>query len=371
MKKEKITSKYSLIVIISFWLLVVGFSVAGLLIPDVEVSKTERRHLATAPKLSWDALADGSYMSELEEYLLEQFAGREWFRTLKTEVETKLLGKSDANGYVYYEDGLYQLDTDWNSKNVTRAAKSFAELQEKWFGDAEVYYALIPDKSYFLPEENYPVSKGEWEIATMQEYLTEATYIDLYPYLSIEDYYRTDMHWKQEAILDVAEVLKRAMNSDELLQEQYSVSMITDEFYGGYAGSSAFRVEPDALFAVTSEVIANVSVYDYEKMENVSVYAPEKIDETDPYDYYLWGARALLTIENPACENGKKLILFRDSFGSSIAPLLIDGYEEITLVDLRYVSADYLSELIDVTAYDDVLFLYSQQVLRHSDSMKF
>jgi len=54
-----------------------------------------------------------------------------------------------------------------------------------------------------------------------------------------------------------------------------------------------------------------------------------------------------------------------------MAPLLLEGYEEITLVDLRYVSADYLPQMIDMSEYDDVLFLYSQRVLRHSDSMKF
>ena len=90
----------------------------------------------------------------------------------------------------------------------------------------------------------------------------------------------------------------------------------------------------------------------------------------DPYDYYLGGARALLSIHNPEKENGKKLLLFRDSFGSSLAPLLLEGYEEIMLVDLRYVSMEYFTKLIDVSSYDDVLFLYSQRVLRHSDSFK-
>lgn len=67
--------------------------------------------------------------------------------------------------------------------------------------------------------------------------------------------------------------------------------------------------------------IERMQVYDYERKQNVSVYAPEKIGGMDDYDFYLWGARALLTIQNPECHNGKKLLLFRDSFGSSIAPL--------------------------------------------------
>ena len=82
----------------------------------------------------------------------------------------------------------------------------------------------------------------------------------------------------------------------------------------------------------------------------------KKIGGMDDYDFYLWGARALLTIQNPECHNGKKLLLFRDSFGSSIAPLLAEYYEEVTLVDLRYVSASHALELLGDTEYQDVLF---------------
>lgn len=377
-KEERFTTKYSLIVTVSFFLLIVGFSVLAVLAPDKELSKEERRHYASSPKLTWDAVASGAYMTELEEYLLDQFVGRDWFRGLKTEVETRLFGKSDANGYVLHEGGLYQLDTDWKEANVTRAAKEFAQMQEMWFKDADVYYALIPDKSYFLPSEKYPVTGDDWVIAQMEELLSDATYIDLYPYLEIEDYYHTDLHWKQEAILDVADTLLTGMAEngtggevDVKEKTGYTTETVTDTFYGGYAGASAFDVKPDVLSAVINEVIASASVYDYEKKQDVTVYAPEKIDGMDPYDYYLWGARALLTVKNPKNQSGERLLLFRDSFGSSMAPLLLDGYEEITLVDLRYISADYLPELIEVSAYDDVLFLYSQRVLRHSDSMKF
>jgi len=378
-KEERFTSKYSLIVTACFFLLIGGLSIAAVLMPDTELSKEERRHYASAPKLTWDTVVSGKYMTELEDYLLDQFVGRDWLRTVKTEVETMLFGKADANGYVLYEDGLYQLDADWKEANVTRTAKEFAKMQAEWFADADVYYALIPDKSYFLPADKYPVAGDAWVIAQMAEHLTDAAYIDLYPYLEIADYYRTDLHWKQEAVTDVAGALLDGMAEKEQvgstagvgLESGYTVETVTETFFGGYAGASAFNVKPDVLCALTDDAIVQTVVYDYEKKQEVAVYAPEKIDGMDPYDYYLWGARALLTMKNPTCQNGKKLIMFRDSFGSSMAPLLLEGYEEITLVDLRYVSADYLPQMIDMSEYDDVLFLYSQRVLRHSDSMKF
>jgi hypothetical protein len=63
-------------------------------------------------------------------------------------------------------------------------------------------------------------------------------------------------------------------------------------------------------------------------------------------------------LENPLAETERELVIFRDSFGSSLAPLLLDGYRKITLIDLRYVSSSYLDKLITFDQ-QDVLFLYS------------
>ena len=58
-------------------------------------------------------------------------------------------------------------------------------------------------------------------------------------------------------------------------------------------------------------------------------------------------------------------MLFRDSFGSSIAPLLIENYRKITLIDLRYINSELLTEYIEFNN-QDVLFLYSGVVLNQN-----
>ena len=367
------TKRYSFITIVSFFLLLIGFSVAGLCLPDKEISESERRYYEKFPKLSAQTVMDGTYMEKLEKYLLDHFAGRDLFRVVKTELETTVFGKKDANHYVKEDGYLFEMDLDWNKAQVTKTAQSFAKLSKEWFGEANVSFAVIPDKASFLPEEKYPVGTDGFVAEQLGEYLVGAKYIDLYPYLSIEDYYKTDLHWKQESITDVAEVLLKglgAVSQDGEIKD-YKTQLITSDFYGGYAGASGYSVKPDELIGLTNEVIDSASVYDYETGKETTVYALEKIEGTDPYDFYLWGARALLSVKNPLCENGKKLLLFRDSFGSSVAPLLLEGYEEITLVDLRYVTAAYLPQLIDLSTYEDVLFLYSENVLKNSGSLKF
>lgn len=101
----------------------------------------------------------------------------------------------------------------------------------------------------------------------------------------------------------------------------------------------------------------------------MGVYDLEKAEGQDPYEIFLSGSKSLLTIENPACDTGRELILFRDSFGGSIAPLLAEGYSAVTVVDIRYVSSDMLERLVDFHG-QDVLFLYSTLVLNNSITLK-
>ena len=93
--------------------------------------------------------------------------------------------------------------------------------------------------------------------------------------------------------------------------------------------------------------------------------------DRDPYEMFLGGARSIIRITNPnAAKESVSSVVFRDSFGSSIAPLLAAGYSEITLVDIRYISPFALGKLIDFTKADDALFLYSASVINNSETIK-
>lgn len=110
-------------------------------------------------------------------------------------------------------------------------------------------------------------------------------------------------------------------------------------------------------------------MYDFQNDREISIYDMEKARGRDPYEIYLSGAISLITIENPNATTEKELIIFRDSFGSSLAPLLVEGYAKITLVDIRYLRSDMLSKFITFEN-QDVLFLYSTLVLNNSETLK-
>ena len=370
-----------------FLLALVCVPVAAFLLPDQAVSKTERRKLAKKPVFTAAAFWDGTYMEQLETYFSEQFPVRDGLRIVKAETETALLGKADTNGYFKVEDGIYHLEAELNEKNVGRVADSVEKLCTEQFQNADCYVAVIPDKNYYLAAqcEDAGCENEKWKGSIPKQYpildyarldemiqaeIPSAQKINLYDKLHLEDYYRSDLHWRQEKITGAVDTLVQSMG-----QQTNTASggwqVATENFIGAYGAASALKTIPDTIFYRTDPSIERMQVYDYERKQNVSVYAPEKIGGMDDYDFYLWGARALLTIQNPECHNGKKLLLFRDSFGSSIAPLLVEYYEEVTLVDLRYVSASHALELLGDTEYQDVLFLYSAPILNHGDSLRF
>ena len=77
----------------------------------------------------------------------------------------------------------------------------------------------------------------------------------------------------------------------------------------------------------------------------------------------------MLTIENPDYNGTKELIVFRDSYGSSLIPLLVTGYSKVTVVDSRYISPKLLNQYIELKD-QDVLFMYSTLIINNSTTLK-
>ena len=118
-----------------------------------------------------------------------------------------------------------------------------------------------------------------------------------------------------------------------------------------------------------SPLLKDCQVYNFENGKYAPVYDMEKVSGKDLYDVYLSGAQSLLRIENPNAASEKELIVFRDSFGSSLVPLLVQDYKTVTLVDIRYLDSRMLGRFLDFNG-QDVLFLYSTLVLNSGTTLK-
>lgn len=348
---------------------VFGFAVGGLLLPDNEVSSAERRPLAQMPDLSVKGVLSGQFMSNFDAYSLDQFPLREDFRGIKAKV-LAALGRQDNNGIYAVGEHLAALEYPYDAKSVGYAAGRMQYVYQQYLAESEasVYLSIVPDKGYFLAAESgRPAMDYQTLAEDLQEGLPFAEYIDIFGALTAEDYYYTDAHWRQENLLPVAEKLAEGLGVE--LSAEYECREAREPFYGVYAGQYALPHGADTLKWLTNEQLAAMTVYDYESGGYLTVYDESKLDGQDPYEMYLGGPKSLLVLENPAAESDRELVVFRDSFGSSIVPLLAEAYAKITLVDIRYVSPAFLGSFMQFDG-QDVLFLYSTGVLNNSITLK-
>jgi len=355
--------------IILFGLLIVGGFFVNIILKDQNISQSERRKLTSFPKVTFANIMNGGFMEGFNDYAVDQFILRDDLRSVKSLIEFNIFGKKDNNNLFVLEDSIYKIEDKINEKEIQNAAKKFNEIYDKYLTGMNVYFSLIPDKAHYLKtDEYYPLVDYNEIQNIMKSNLKHMTYIDIYDTLDINSYYRTDTHWKQEELNGVVEKISRDMGFNKYLISDYSEKQIED-FYGVYYGQLALKLKPDTIKYYTNDIIEACTVYNYETGKSAKVYDITKLDSMDKYDIFLSGATPLLKITNPACDNGKELIVFRDSYGSSIIPFFIEAYEEIIVVDIRYIASSLLREYIEFND-QDVLFLYSALVLGNSSILK-
>lgn len=141
------------------------------------------------------------------------------------------------------------------------------------------------------------------------------------------------------------------------------------DFHGSYWGKTEEPLEPDTLSYLTSPTLESCTVHNYETDTDGGVYDFAAAQDA-PYDLFLSGSRSLLRIDNPDALCDRTLVVFRDSFGSSIIPLLAESYRTVYAVDIRYLASDRLGRVVEFPDDADVLFLYSATVLHNSITLK-
>lgn len=360
-----------------FCVTVFGFALLCLFMPKPEFLDSERREPAAFPELSLESvMKDGleygdSFMKQFDDnYTPDNFPFRDFFRNLKSFVNTYVFNKSDKDG-VYVVDGVAaEMQEKIDGDSIAHAAEKLTFIYEKYLKDKGIkpYMSIIPDKGYFLSEANGYLSMDYDEfIGQMLASVEFMEYIDITGDLSIEDYYATDTHWRQEEIVDIAEILVNGMGGS--YDSKFEKNTLGVDFYGVYASRSPKPLDPETIYYLTNDNMENVKVFNYEKNREGTLYDMEKAEGKDPYDMFLSGEISKLTIENPNAKTDRELVVFRDSYGRSIIPLMVEDYAKITVIDIRYQIPQILLMGVDFENAD-VLFLYSTLILNNSSELK-
>lgn len=339
-----------------------------LFLPKETYSDSERRELTPLPEISVSSLITGRFMDSFENYAVDAFPFRETFRSIKAYFSYYLLRQKD-NNKIYVHDGyIASMDYPYDKSSVNYAASRFGYIYDRYLKESNVYLSIIPDKNVFLAKDaGVLYFDSEDLVKDMKNSMPYAEYIDIFPTLSIEDYYKTDSHWRQEKIEDTAEVLAGGMGVK--LKGNRTAVNFSLPFYGVYYGQAALKLDADSITYLTSPVIDRMTAFDGQNGKDIPVYDTKRISGKDPYETFLSGPLSLVMVENTDADTGRELIIFRDSFSSAVAPLLAEGYKKLTLLDIRYMNVDYACSLVDFKN-KDVLFLYSTAILNNSETIK-
>ena len=266
------------VVLAVLWLAVTVFAWVR---PSDELSVSERRQLAKFPEVTWESIRDVEFMSDFEKYSLDQFPLRDSFRKIKALFHKNVLLQKDNND-IYIADGYAaEMAYPMDEKSVAHAISQFNKVYDMYLKDtgSKVVATVVPDKGYYLAEENGYLSLDYSEMFSMvQQGMPWAEYVDITDCLSVEDYYYTDTHWRQENLLPVAQKLSGAFGVTVPEAEDFTPVPLERPFYGVYYGQAALPMDPETMYIMESDLLTNCTVYNFTDNKFTKVYDRSKLN---------------------------------------------------------------------------------------------
>lgn len=358
----------ALLAFVIFVVIIGGFCVLNFIIKPPEVLYSERRVPASIPNLSWQNVISAKYMNQVEDFVSDNFAFRDELRIVRAATVFHLFFQTDKSGF-YYDDavGAGRFER-LNEQALRQTAAKIRKIADDLDG-LNIYYSYIPDKDIYA-NIDYPGFDSDRVLTILLEELPELTFIELRDTLSAEDFYKTDFHWDQVKLGNVVDKLGEKMGFNVDIESFKSV--MVGEFQGVYSGQLALPLRSDEMVYIVPEDSVSARYLNKKSFEweYGLVYDTEAFSGRDPYDIFLSGVEPLIVLESTSSTTERELYLFRDSFSSSLAPLLTQIYRKITLIDLRYIDYSNLSNFVSFEkGNSDVLFLYSSQVINNPGAL--
>ncbi|WP_297518423.1 DHHW family protein [uncultured Clostridium sp.] len=323
-------------------------------------SEIENRYLETKPSITSDKVLSGEYAKSYEEYINDNFIGRDYFINLKSISESLQL-KLENNSIVYGKHGYMsekftQINKEILISNV-EAVKNFKENNGE-----NIDLMLVPYGASIL-RDYYPDNLGLINeisvIEKINEYIGTKNSVGILESLldNKEDYiyYKTDHHWTSYgAYLAYVEFCEKNKIEDKVDIKSLNENKIEGFLGTFYSKSKLYNADKDTL-----------SYYDMPNLkmkigdgEWEGIYKVENLKKRDKYSVFLDGNHSKTIIKNSENKNGKKLLLLKDSFANSFVPFIASNYEEVHIIDLRHYTYK-LSEYMKENKFDNVLCLYS------------
>lgn len=345
-----------------FMVLAICFNI---FLPDKEYSESENRMLAQFPKFSLANLASGKYMTDMEDYVTDQFFFRDQWINLKV-LEDMTLGKRESNGvYIGKQGYLMQIpenNIDMDSvENNLNGIREFAQRHK----DVNTVMTLVPNAAYVLEQltpANAPVRDQSQDIALVEDSVGDVlNFIDLTDTMSSHRdepiYYKTDHHWTTLGARYAFETLYSSLGI--VPAQDYTVYPVSHTFSGTLSSRSGYDRSKDTIDIYVPQDAETECVVNYveEGEKTASMYVSSALDQKDQYEVFFGGNHSRIDITTPVDEN-KNLLIFKDSYANCFIPFLQPYFRSIIVVDPRYYYDD-VDRLVTDNSITDILFLYN------------
>lgn len=362
---------------ILFFLVITILPVLTLLSKKEEFSELENRKLQKRPSFSIENWFDEKFMDDFSQYVSDHFIGRIGWIRKKVDIEL-MTGKTEINGVYITSERLMENIPEPDMQVVEKSINAINEFSQSV--SSPVFVLIAPTSAGIYPEtlpENTPQISQHDIINTIYKKLNTNIYaIDVYDILnaSKEDYiyYRTDHHWTSLGAYYAYYAAIQKLGFKSIAYSKYDVEHASNDFLGTYYSKTLYEgLHPDTIdiysyrdgnSVVSCTVNNGVSetVYD-------SIYFKEFLDKKDKYCTYLGTNQSMINIKTNIASD-KKILIFKDSYANSFVPFLTQHYNEITVLDMRYVNN--FRDFVNPDDYSQILFLYNSTTFASDENLK-
>lgn len=356
---------------ILFAVVLLGLSIINMIQPTKVFSNKENRYLDQFPKLNFRTIMNGEFSTNFEKYASDQFVGRDNWIGLKTVSGLAILKKDNGRVYFGKDDYLFDVENNLSDEQFTlniNNLNKFSQAIKKFKKDIKITSLLVPTKTEILGGKlpSYaPVLDEKLLVEKIKEALDKninvTDLIDKFSEHSNEYiYYKTDHHWTSKGAFYAYEKYLNTMGGNALLETDFIIDMISDEFYGtSYRKANFYLGNPDIINKYTPKNPLDLDINFNNSSTSKDLYDNSFLNKTDKYSFFLGGDKALIEI-NTSVENNKTIVVLKDSFANSMIPFLVNNYENIIIIDTRYFN-DSVSNFVNERNVDEVLLLYNIQ----------
>ncbi len=350
-------------------IIVLGVIAVGILwtliAKDKTYSEVENRMLAQKPELTWNNLISGKFMTDMEDYITDQFFLRNQWIEIKT-VEDIVIGKRESNG-VYIGKGGYLLEIqdEPDNENIIKTSQAIADFSAK-HSDLNQVMTLVPNAAYICDQLRpiaAPVHDQSEEISLVRDTVGDAlTFVNLTDTLKAHKtegiYYKTDHHWTSLGAMYAYEALIPALKIENASTD-YTAYPVTHDFQGTLASTSGFTSSKDtiSIYVYNDSSLDSLVTYVEEETKTASIYDSSALEQKDKYEVFFGGNHMRVDIQTPKAPE-RTLLILKDSYANCFVQFLLPYYNNIIIIDPRYYYDD-LDKLISDKNVTDILYLYN------------